>query len=220
MTDGHYSVITNFGCHWKCPYCVVKTTGIDVPETDMNETTRTIERLLPNMRFLSFSGGGDPLWRIDDERRAWYRRITEQCKQKGVATEMHTSMIAAPHLLHAGTPDEPMFDRIVYHIRHERLIPRIQRIQGTANRVVFVVAPDFTPDRIDRIDRMCSGVQNVDELSFRQMINPDYSIDRTCEDHLLEGHGKRWHYITQGDYNTYILNDQTADTYESLRRTA
>lgn len=25
--NGHYSVITNFGCHWTCPYCIVKKTG-------------------------------------------------------------------------------------------------------------------------------------------------------------------------------------------------
>lgn len=25
--NGHYSVITNFGCHWTCPYCIVRETG-------------------------------------------------------------------------------------------------------------------------------------------------------------------------------------------------
>lgn len=24
MQDEYYSVITNFGCHWTCPYCIVK----------------------------------------------------------------------------------------------------------------------------------------------------------------------------------------------------
>ena len=42
--NGHYSVITNFGCHWTCPYCIVRKTGLNVPVTDMQATLRTISR--------------------------------------------------------------------------------------------------------------------------------------------------------------------------------
>ena len=61
-----YSVITNFGCHWKCPYCIVRNTGILVPETDFALTERTVMDLADGggMGFLSFSGGGDPLWML------------------------------------------------------------------------------------------------------------------------------------------------------------
>lgn len=57
--NGHYSVITNFGCHWTCPYCIVRKTGLNVPVTDMQATLRTISRESEHhpMRFLSFSGG-------------------------------------------------------------------------------------------------------------------------------------------------------------------
>lgn len=51
--NGHYSVITNFGCHWTCPYCIVRKTGLNVPVTDMQATLRTISResehLLPHI---------------------------------------------------------------------------------------------------------------------------------------------------------------------------
>lgn len=36
MSDNrNYSVITNFGCHWQCLYCIVRNTGIQIAETRM-----------------------------------------------------------------------------------------------------------------------------------------------------------------------------------------
>lgn len=45
-----------------------------------------------NMRFLSFSGGGDPLWGLDLRHADWYTAITRYLTEKGIETEMHTSM--------------------------------------------------------------------------------------------------------------------------------
>lgn len=64
MSDNrNYSVITNFGCHWQCPYCIVRNTGIQIAETRMGATYDTVMDLADSgkMKFLSFSGGGDPL---------------------------------------------------------------------------------------------------------------------------------------------------------------
>lgn len=78
--NGHYSVITNFGCHWTCPYCIVKKTGLNVPVTDMQATLKTISRESEHhpMKFLSFSGGGDPLFPMREpeasKRVAFYRQ--------------------------------------------------------------------------------------------------------------------------------------------------
>lgn len=43
MSDNrNYSVITNFGCHWQCPYCIVRNTGIQIAETRMGATYDTV----------------------------------------------------------------------------------------------------------------------------------------------------------------------------------
>lgn len=43
MSDNrNYSVITNFGCHWQCPYCTVRNTGIQIAETRMGATYDTV----------------------------------------------------------------------------------------------------------------------------------------------------------------------------------
>lgn len=81
MSDNrNYSVITNFGCHWQCPYCIVRNTGIQIAETRMGATYDTVMDLADSgkMKFLSFSGGGDPLWGLDIRRAYWYMTPTRK----------------------------------------------------------------------------------------------------------------------------------------------
>ena len=33
--EKYLSIITNFGCHGKCPYCIVRENGIKVPKTTL-----------------------------------------------------------------------------------------------------------------------------------------------------------------------------------------
>ncbi|WP_270435566.1 hypothetical protein [Bifidobacterium adolescentis] len=51
MSDNrNYSVITNFGCHWQCPYCIVRNTGIQIAETRMGATYDTVMDLADSGR--------------------------------------------------------------------------------------------------------------------------------------------------------------------------
>lgn len=214
----NYSVLTNFGCHWQCPYCIVRNTGIQIPETRMGATYDTVMRLADDgaMRFLSFSGGGDPLWGLDLRRADWYTSMTRCLREKGVETEMHTSMPVMADRLYRLSPMTD-FARIVYHLRDIGMISRLRPHNGERIRVVFVVTPDFTERAIDTIVEEVKGNPAVSELSFRQMVRPDYGIDRTCEGYLREGHRRDWWYIEQGDYNHYIVNDRISDRYADFR---
>jgi pyruvate-formate lyase-activating enzyme len=214
-----YSVITNFGCHWKCPYCIVRNTGILVPETDFALTERTVMDLADGggMGFLSFSGGGDPLWMLDARRAEWYSTLTRRLHALGIETEMHTSMSPMTERLYR-LASETEFTRIVYHLRNVNMIRRLSKRRNELVRVVFVVTPDFTEDLIDRIVEEMKANPQVDELSFRQMVKPDYTIDHTCETYLRAGHRKDWWYIEQGDYNQYIVNDRISGRYEDFTK--
>lgn len=219
MSDNrNYSVITNFGCHWQCPYCIVRNTGIQIAETRMGATYDTVMDLADSgkMKFLSFSGGGDPLWGLDIRRAYWYASITRSLYEYDIETEMHTSMPSMVKRMYNLAPAVE-FSRIVYHLRNVNMIRNLDSIDGEMIRVVFVVTPDFTKDKIDAIVKAVKDNPSVDELSFRQMVKPDYSIDHTCEDYLREGHKKEWWYITQGDYNHYIVNDRISDKYEDFQ---
>jgi hypothetical protein len=189
MSDNrNYSVITNFGCHWQCPYCIVRNTGIQIAETRMGATYDTVMDLADSgkMKFLSFSGGGDPLWGLDIRRAYWYASITRSLYEYDIETEMHTSMPSMVKRMYNLAPAVE-FSRIVYHLRNVNMIRNLDSIDGEMIRVVFVVTPDFTKDKIDAIVKAVKDNPSVDELSFRQMVKPDYSIDHTCEDYLHEG---------------------------------
>lgn len=36
MNDKYISIITNFGCHYTCPYCIVKNNNLNIPKTTIN----------------------------------------------------------------------------------------------------------------------------------------------------------------------------------------
>lgn len=152
--NGHYSVITNFGCHWTCPYCIVRKTGLNVPVTDMQATLRTISRESERhpMRFLSFSGGGDPLFPMREpeasKRVAFYREAIHRAGDCLTETEMHTSYFQCGRNV-AQVMQQIRFSRVVYHMRPTSLsddvalaLPR-KWFDSQKVRVVYVVTPRF-----------------------------------------------------------------------------
>lgn len=222
--NGNYSVITNFGCHWQCPYCIVKNAHMDIPKTDMDLTFETIKRLVEDgkMKSLSFSGGGDPLFDMNEERFKWYKDIIRFAKRNGVKTSVHTSYRSSALLSKEGNRGSFLdFDLISYHILSIRDIDLkhspIFKCGDETTRVVFVVKKDFKPAKIQEIVKLAKENPYIDQLSFRQLINPDYSVDHTCEEFLRKGHEKDWYYIEQGDYNTYIVNDKISTCFEDFK---
>lgn len=224
----NYSVITNFGCHWQCPYCIVKKTGLNVPKTDIPAVMNTLAAL-DDVEFLSFSGGGDPLFPVDKTtasgRTRFYRECCDWAHARGAFTEMHTSYFQCSTNVRQ-VLGVAAFDRIVYHMRPTRMddvtaLERPTRWHSEQKvRVVYVVTSDFTPERIDHITDIVESNPNIDELSFRQMVNPDNSIDHTCEDYLRSGHKHRWWYIEQDDYNTYIVNNRLYTRFSDIGKAA
>lgn len=228
----NYSVITNFGCHYKCPYCITKQTGMHLPETDALAVSRTLRGLLTDecIKFLSFSGGGDPMHGIttDRTRAAWYAMTQEVCEEYGVFTEMHTSAETLRQYMHDDGTVRLLrgFDRVVYHCRTVDDLDRVNKafshhesIYGCGNgiRVVFVVTKEATINAVEEIAKAFRGCLGVDELTFRQMVDGDFTPDDTLRDYLLDGHREgRWHYTEQGDYNRYIVNDKVYDRFEDI----
>lgn len=133
MPNKSYSVITNFGCHYQCPYCITKQTGMALPETDALAVSKTLRNLLRDdyIEFLSFSGGGDPMHGIvtDKTRAAWYAVTQEICYWHNVETEMHTSAETLRQYMH---DDDVMrllrgYDRVVYHCRTVDDLDRVNK---------------------------------------------------------------------------------------------
>lgn len=209
--DKYLSIITNFGCHYSCPYCIVKNNYIDVPET----TVGGLDKLVENIRkykcnWVSISGGGDPLYCLHDHLDWWQAVINTV--PADVQLELHTSYISAKEW-----PFD-QFDRIVYHCRKIKDLYKITRSRPNQKiRVVFVVTEDFTPLMIDDIAAIVRHHPDIDELSFRQMVGKNYETTHYCEDYLKHGHQTDWWYIEQRDYNIYYAENKVCFKYEDFK---
>ena len=209
MSDKCLSIITNFGCHFTCPYCVTKNNGINVPAT----TIESLDLLKPAVgltgaNIISVSGGGDPLY-LFHKHIDYYTKLFELCYEMNIPLELHTSYTNAMF------PYE-WCHRVVYHCRGMASLLCVRRRGTEKVRVVFVVTEDFTKEKIDKIANYVERTTQIDELSFRQMIDKDYKVTDYCQEYLRAGHKKRWWYIEQNDYNTYFVNGKLYYKYSDI----
>lgn len=225
MSHRCLSIITQFGCHYTCPYCIVSAQGMNFKRTDETIFPRVIEKLNTGVYdFISLSGGGDPLFNFERNIN-WYNQLFSIISNQfpNIKVKLHTSYL---HL-------HPRLDLshiylIAYHVNfNNKLYPvpaqdynhiesccmdRIQRHEGITNRVVFVVEDYFTPELIDSIYEYVQKSDNIDQLTFRQMTDKDYKPTMTCYDYLIDGHEKnKWFYVHGTDFNEYI----TMNTFET-----
>lgn len=111
----YVSIITNFGCHYTCPECIVRNNGLKMSETDNFSTQEPLNKVLCKERpeWVSVSGGGDPLFHWK-EHWSFYEGLFHTAERRNVKLEMHTSYL----------PDSPevqdfplnWFERVVYHV--------------------------------------------------------------------------------------------------------
>lgn len=210
MADKYLSIITNFGCHFQCPYCVSKIAGINVPKTTvegLDGLTDAVKQV--GATIVSLSGGGDPMYNYPDNTE-YYDKLFEWSWDMRIRLELHTSYIGFKRIPYG------QFYRVVYHCRQPEDLFYIKRSFHEKVRVVFVVTPTVTRSLIDNIETIVNFHPDIDELSFRQMIDENYVATNYCQDYLREGHKKRWWYIEQGDYNTYYVNGKLYNKFSDI----
>jgi len=139
----YVSIITNFGCHYTCPECIVRNNGLKMSETDNFSTQEPLNKVLCKERpeWVSVSGGGDPLFHWK-EHWSFYEGLFHTAERRNVKLEMHTSYL----------PDSPevqdfplnWFERVVYHVHKFDDLLHVKRKFGEIVRVVFVVDDNMT----------------------------------------------------------------------------
>lgn len=136
MNDKYISVITNFGCHYTCPYCIVKNNNLNIPKTTIKGLDSLwLETVRNQCNWISLSGGGDPLWNYS-EHKDWYDKFFEITEDLNI--ELHTSL---PNV--SGVPYNA-FDRVVYHLHSLEQLYSIKRQNCAIIRVVFVLVYTLT----------------------------------------------------------------------------
>lgn len=209
------SILTNFGCHWSCPYCVYRENKIDIPKTtkcsfDFNKLETQIG--LSNEDEVSISGGGDPLHNWKDNE--WFfRNIINSCKRNNKKLELHTSYIDYDF-------DYSKFNRVVFHLITPTQINIINHNKlklPSSVRAVFVVQEHFTKSLLLKISNEVKNNADITELSFRQRITSSGECDYKEHKFLKRFHLDKWYYIEQDDYNEYFVNDRIEKRYLDIR---
>lgn len=216
--DKYLSIITNFGCHGKCPYCIVRENGIKVPKTTLGGLDNLTKALKETNRdIISISGGGDPLHEYEKHVN-WYRKLFSivnnyhvNCATYSIPVEMHTSYMT----------DESTFPfcdckRVVYHPNTFEQLKHIHKTGNEIVRVVYVVTKDFTLEQIMNIAMFVADSNEIDELSFRQLVDKGYKVTDYWQDVLKFGHKKLWWYIEQYDYNLYYAENKIYTKFSEI----
>jgi organic radical activating enzyme len=73
--DKYLSVITNFDCHYTCPYCIVKNNNLQIPKSTLEGIDSLADEIKRNnCNWVSLSGGGDPIWDYENHKD-WYNKF-------------------------------------------------------------------------------------------------------------------------------------------------
>ena len=218
--DKYMSVITNFGCHYKCPYCIVKQNNLHIPRTTLEGLDGLGEVLYrKDSNIVSISGGGDPLFEYE-KHVDWYRKffsITQKRlvyfneDKRQIPVEMHTSYMTDESVF-------PFYDcyRVVYHANRFEQLSHIHKTGNEIVRVVFVVTEDYTIKDIMDIALFVKNSPDIDELSFRQLVGDNYEAKPFLANYLRLGHQKLWWYIEQCDYNLYYCEGKVYNEYRKI----
>lgn len=220
----YVSIITNFGCHYTCPECIVRNNGLKMSETDDFSTQEPLNKVLCKERpeWVSVSGGGDPLFHWKDHW-SFYEGLFYTAERRNVKLEMHTSYL----------PDSPevqdfplnWFERVVYHVHKFDDLLHVKRKFGEIVRVVFVVDDNMTEQDVLFIAGYVAGSkemqlrnkmrQGMDAL-WRQNV-PPASIDTT----MKEAYRAETVWLTIRyalAWNDFPEGGQWVDFYEPMNR--
>ena len=114
----------------------------------------------------------------------------------------------------------PCFDcyRVVYHANTLEQLSHIRRTGNEIVRAVFVVTAEYTIKDIMDIALFVKNSPDIDELSFRQLVDDNYEEKHHLEEYLRMGHKKLWWYIEQNDYNLYYAENQVSTRYRDFEK--
>lgn len=219
MADKYLSIITNFGCHYSCPECIVRNNKLKMTPTDEYSSCGLLYYALAHecadCNWVSVSGGGDPLYHWWIHQR-WWNGFFSMCSILNRKTELHTSYLDSDNNDETVLFPFDKFDRVVYHLHSVDELDEIRRHGNEIVRVVYVVDDLMDEDEINKIADFVETSDEIDELSFRQRVDEHYEPTYHLYDFLKAGHQKRWWYIEQCDYNTYYHNGKLFTKYTDI----
>ena len=200
-----YSVITNFGCRFNCPYCIWK----DHPLKDSRDGTdwNALNCFLHDAQDsqvgkVSVSGGGDPFFKLENNQ-VWWEKFLSLTTARELEVSVHTRERV--------TLDNDVLRFLLNHISRLTLSTDVlddvldyayMMSRYTQIRVVHVVQPFDTMKSLDKYVLAFFGTPI--QLSFKQL---HQSMDNTLFNSAKDEYRDDVFFIEDKDYNYYFMPD-------------
>ena len=203
-----FTVITNFGCKYNCPYCVTKHHPVlagqvtNEDNVDWEYLTQCIkESPAPTV---CISGGGDPFYNYQ-EHMDFYRRLHSIVTSCGKGLDVHTRIIPDSAILLS------IFRKIALTVEYfdkdaiNNLRENINTIhRWTTLRVIQVVDDKMSKDDVLSYVKTLQDI-GVKQITFRQMFGNEKAYQHFYElrDALPQMVGVMW--LEDGEYHNYYF---------------
>ncbi len=205
-----FSVITDFGCAFSCPYCVWKNHPSNRRHSYPTDWDR-LETLIAEIGRdkISVSGGGDPLYRLRDHADWWWT-LMAICGGLNKQIQVHTHN----HKIPWGWARS--FDKIVLHVDAGEPLPQsdIRMLaRWTELRLVAVLEPGIEAYDLQLLDDLAREVEA--EVTFRELVGEGGRETKFRLQAMLseiEARNPRARLVHQDDYNIYYMPDNTLRT--------
>lgn len=200
-----FSIITNFGCDEGCNYCVWKKHKFKKHFTSYTgmDWLYLYDYFQDNkIKKISISGGGDPLYKLNDNK-LWWSKIIRICQRGQINMDLHTAKIITDYSF------LEIFNKLVIHFNKEKFNNHnLSIVKKYTNkiRIVFVVNGEYGRNEINKYSNYCK--HNDYQLSFRELYGSKNNEILKIQNYIIENqHNLKCKFIKQADYNTYFMPD-------------
>jgi len=211
MRHKNFSIITDFGCPFKCSFCITDSQNTKKDFEFSQRTIQDIKSVLLDGRYtrLSISGGGEPLFFHNPDIRLFFESIISFCKARGIEIHVHTNI------------DKPIsqeflssFDKVVVSINHDNyqdkmaawsVLPSVRYVHVSNGCDIIMVS------------RMASNLPTGHQLTVKQLDGtPDSDMEHLK---LAMVPLKGALFLPSGDYNTYysLRDNRVYDRFKDIK---
>ena len=206
LKDSNLSIITNFGCPYKCQFCISNSQSTKNVYTLTETTKLNIENLLNSGKYtrLSISGGGDPLYihnESSDEISEFYKFIITLTNKLNIHLSIHTNYLKPSFKL------KGLVKNFVVSIHKddykEKFINWTKRCNNEYDiRFAYVIG--YNDNDLEIIDNILNYLPDNSRLTLKQLDSKQIAEIKDFEEIMkLITNNKLIKFLPSGDYNTY-----------------
>jgi len=210
-TNKGFTIITNFGCDNRCPYCISKHHPLLQNEvTNIKDINwNYLEECIKNSKSpkVNLSGGGDPLYKYN-EHLDFYNKVYDICKRNNKLMDVHTRVFIKDNdTLLSKFNKIAMTIEFNNELAFKELKENFNNLSSLTNlRVIQVVNKDFTVEKCKEYINKLKHI-GIKQITFREMFGNKNANKwfNTLKKHIEEKDGI--YFLKDGEYHDYYFTN-------------